>query len=96
MAIEGNEAAALHARLRERNARVRSECVATARAHATATGKQVFDLETLERMVDLSTEGRLATIDARRDRFEYLYYVDCPSLMTLAELAARIRDLTSW
>ena len=96
MAIEGDDAAALHARVSERNARVRAERLATARAEAAARGKQVFDLEALERMVDTSSDGKLAPVEARRDRFEYMYYVDNPSLMTLAELAALIRDLASW
>jgi hypothetical protein len=96
MAIEGDDAAALHARVSERHARVRAERLAAARADADARGKQVFDLDALERLVDTSSEGELAPVDARHDRFEYMYYVDHPSLMTLAELAALIRDLKSW
>ncbi|HEU4732605.1 MAG TPA: hypothetical protein VFT22_32140 [Kofleriaceae bacterium] len=96
MAIEGKDALALHARLKERNAKLRAERLTAARAEAEARGKQAFDLETLERMVDTSSEGRLAPVEERRERFEYMYYVDNPSLMTLAELAALIRELASW
>jgi hypothetical protein len=96
MAIEGKDALELHAQLKERNARVRAERLAAARAEADARGKQAFDLEALERLVDTSSEGRLAPVEVRRDRFEYMYYVDNPSLMTLGELAALIRELASW
>jgi hypothetical protein len=96
MAIEGKDADALHEQLGERNARLRAERLAAARAEAELRGKQAFDLEALELLVDTSSEGRLAPVERRRDRFEYMYYVDNPSLMTLAELAALIRDLSSW
>jgi hypothetical protein len=96
MAIEGKDALALHEQIGERNARSRAERLAAARAEAELRGKQAFDLEALEQLVDTSSEGRLAPIEKRRDRFAYMYYVDNPSLMTLAELAALIRDLRSW
>lgn len=96
MAIEGKDAVALHARVSERNARVRAERLAAARAEADARGKERFDLVALERMVDTSSEGVMAAFDVRHDRFAYMYYVDNPSLMTLVELAALVRDLKSW
>ncbi|HET7501358.1 MAG TPA: hypothetical protein VFK02_10160 [Kofleriaceae bacterium] len=35
-------------------------------------------------------------VETRRERFEYMYHVDNPSLMSLAELAALTRELGSW
>jgi len=96
MAIEGKEAIALHEQLGERHARLRAKRLAAARAEAEARGKQAFDLEALEELVDTSSGGRLASVERRHERFEYMYYVDNPSLTTLAELAALIRDLHSW
>jgi hypothetical protein len=96
MAIERKDVISQHEQLGARNARIRAERLAAARALADARGKQAFDLEALEQLVDTSSEGRVTPIERRHERFEYMYYVDNPSFMTLAELAELIRDLNSW
>jgi hypothetical protein len=96
MTIEGKDADALFEQLGERDAKARADRLAAARAEAAVRGKQAFDLEALEQLVDTSRNGRLAPVERRRARFETMYYVDNPSLMSLAELAALIRELNSW
>ena len=67
-----------------------------ARSDAQARGKEPFDLEKLEQLCDTSSEGRLDPVDERQARFEYLYYVQHPSFMTLQELAELISRLSRW
>jgi hypothetical protein len=96
MVLKGKDALALHARAREEDARKRRERLAAARAEADARGKEPFDLAALERLVDTSSEGRVAPAEARHDRFEYMYYVENPGLMTIAELARLVQELNAW
>jgi len=72
------------------------EQLASARAIAVARGKEPFDLEKLEAMCDTSHEGRLAPRDERHAEFERKYYVQYPDVMTLAELAEKIDELSRW
>ena len=78
-----------------RNAEARAKQLADAKAAAPA-GKEPFDLARLETMCDTSREGQLDPVDARRDKYEYMYYVDFPKLMTLADLAAKVSELGRW
>jgi hypothetical protein len=80
----------------QRNARRRVEALAKARTEATARGKEPFDLEALERRCDTSSEGRMDPDDVRRERFEYMYYVEYPSIVTIAELARLIEQTNKW
>lgn len=81
----------------EQDERARAERLADARLAADACGKEPFDLATLERMIDTRTkDGRLPPLEERRAFFEYRYYVERPSVMTLAQLALLHRDLKQW
>ena len=95
--LTGQDAIALHDRLRADSERDRAEQLAAARADAAARGKEPFDLDTLERIVDTSSpDGNLAPVATRRARLEYQYYVDNPRISTLAEFALLLRDLRQW
>lgn len=74
----------------------RAEQLAGSKADAAARGKEPFDLATLEQMCDTSSEGRLAPLEKRRVDFEYMYYVNNPSIMTLADFAALIERVKKW
>jgi hypothetical protein len=97
MSVKGKDALDLMRRIREDNERGRSERLAAARTDADARGKEPFDLGTVERMVDTSTDdGNLPPTAKRREFLEYLYYVDHPSMMTLSELALLLRETKRW
>ena len=94
--LEGKEALELHEALKQRNAERRAKALAEARAEAAGRGKQPFDLTALEQLCDTSSEGRVDPIDVRQDRYEHMYYVEYPDLMTLAELAKKIEEINKW
>jgi hypothetical protein len=97
MSREGSDGLGLLRRFREDNERTRGERLAAARTDADARGKEPFDLGTVERMVDTSTDdGHLSPAAKRRELLEYIYYVDHPSMMTLAELALLLRETRRW
>jgi hypothetical protein len=77
-------------------ARTRADQIAAAKADAEARGKQPFDLAALEALCDLSRDGRLAPPDELRTEHEWMYYVRCTSLMTLAEYAERVTEQSRW
>ena len=74
----------------------RATWLADAKVEATKRGKEPFDLTKLEIMCDTSSEGRLDPVEERQARFEYLYYVQHPELMTLEELAQHIERTSKW
>lgn len=96
MTLTGDEAWAFHAELRARQEKERAETLASAKVDAEARNKEPFDLGRLESMADTSSEGRLAPDDVRHARFEYMYYVDYPDILTLEEFAAKLRWLNTW
>jgi hypothetical protein len=96
MTISGKEAEAMMEEIRARNARVRAEALARAKAEAAARGKEPFDLEKLETMCDTTSEGRLDPIEERRARFEEMYYVSYPKILTLTDFARKVNELNKW
>lgn len=84
------------AEIRERNARVRAEALARARSEAAANGKEPFDLEKLETMCDTTTNGRVDPIEERHARFEEMYYVSYPKILTIADFARKVNELNRW
>jgi hypothetical protein len=95
--VTGQAALDLHERLKREDEQQRAAELATERAAADARGKEPFDLETLERMVDTSSpDGNLAPLDERRARLEHRYYVNHPQIKTLAELALLLREERPW
>jgi hypothetical protein len=84
--------AQVHAEARKQAA----EQLAEAKADAARRGKEPFDLAKLETMADTSSEGRMDPEAERHARFEHMYYVRFPKLMTLEELAREIEELNKW
>jgi hypothetical protein len=91
-----NEGKSVIDEILERNRRLMAEQLAKAKADAQANGKEPFDLEALERLCDTSGDGVVAPIDERRARFEYKYYVENPSIRTIADFAALLRRAYSF
>lgn len=96
MTLTGKDAADLMAQLRERNAKQRSDELATAKADAEAKGKERFDLAKLESLVDTSSEGRVDPIEERRARFEEMYYTEYPDVRTIVAFAEKVRERNKW
>lgn len=94
--LEGKEAAEYLRAGIERDKKVRAERLAKARADAATRGKEPFDLDKLEKLCDTSSEGRVDPRDIRQDRFEHMYYVEQPQILTLAELAQHIEEISKW
>jgi hypothetical protein len=94
--LEGDEALKLHEELKRKNAERRRKALEDERRAAATRGKEPFDLDALERLCDTSSEGRLDPVDERRDRYEYGYYVEHPSIMTIAEYAEYITSASKW
>lgn len=94
--LEGDEAQALYEEIVRREEIASNEALARAKADAAARGKEPFDLEKLEKLCDTSSEGRLAPLEERRADFEYQYYVNRPSVMTIGEFAALIEERNKW
>ena len=85
-------AAKVHAEARQR----RADQLAAAKADAARRGKEPFELAKLEALCDTSREGRVDPVDTRRARFEDLYYVHYPDVLTLADFARKVEELNRW
>jgi hypothetical protein len=94
MTLVGKDALEFAERVARENAAKRVDAIA--RAKQAAVGKEPFDLATLETMCDTSSEGRTAPVAAREAKFEEMYDVDYPALMTLADFARKVNELTRW
>jgi hypothetical protein len=94
--LTGKEAWAFIEELDARNAKERAARLARAKADAAARGKEPFDLARLESMADTSSEGRMDPEESRRARFEEMYYVHYPDLMTIEDFAAVVEVLNKW
>jgi hypothetical protein len=79
-----------------RDAEKKAERLSKAKAEAASRGKEPFDLAKLETMCDTSTDGRVDPIESRNERFEWMYYVSNPDMMTLKELAELVTHLSRW
>jgi hypothetical protein len=93
MPIAGKEALAFAAELARRNAELRAERLAAARRDPLARGKEPFNLARLETTCDTSNEGRMAPAPVRRERFEEMYYVDFPAILTLEDFSREVDQL---
>ncbi len=96
MTLTGKEARAFLEEIWARSAKERAERLVRAKADAAARGKEPFDLGKLETMADTSSEGRMDPEENRRARFEEMYYVDYPDLLTIEDFARKVEELTKW
>ena len=96
MPLTGKDAWAFAAELAARNKQESEERLARAKAEAAERGKEPFDLAKLETMADTSSEGRMDPEAERHARFEYMYYVDYPKIMTIEDFAAKVEELNKW
>jgi hypothetical protein len=94
--ISGKESEALMAEIRERNAKARADALAKAKADAAARGKEPFDLAKLETMADTTSQGIVDAEDVRRARFEEMYYVEYPNILTIEAFAEKVEELNKW
>jgi hypothetical protein len=92
MTLTGKDAEKFVAETQARVRAEREDALASAKAAADARRKEPFDLDKLETMCDTSSEGRLDARDRRVRRFEELYYVHYPDILTLAEFARKITE----
>lgn len=76
--------------------RVRAEKLAVSKDEATRRGKEPFDFAVLESMCDTSHGGLRIPAEERYAEYEYMYYVDYPSCMTLKEFAEFVNVLNQW
>jgi hypothetical protein len=96
MHLDDEEATALLEEIGRRNTERRTERLAAAKRDAAARGKEPFDLAKLETMCDTSSEGRMDPEPVRQERFEELYYVRFPQILTLEDFASEVDELNKW
>jgi hypothetical protein len=97
MPLTGKEALEFHRALRRQAEQERQEQLAKAKSDAASRGKEPFDLAKLEQLgADTTDQGRLDPEDERRARFEEMYYVDYPDIMTLEEFVPHVNELNKW
>lgn len=94
--MEDEEARAFMAEIGRRNDKLRAERLAAAKRDAAARGKEPFDLAKLETMCDTSSEGRMDPEPVRHERFEEMYYVQFPQILTLEDFARKVDELNKW
>lgn len=95
--LTGSEALEFLRRLRERNDADRAARLAQAKVDAALRGKEPFAYEKLSALAqtvfDMTTH---MTHAERASYFEEMYYVDYPSMMSIAELAEHVNVLSQW
>ena len=96
MPLEGKEALEFTAEIGRLNAELSAERLATAKRDAAARGKEPFDLAKLETMCDTSSEGRMDPEPVRHERFEEMYYVHYPQILSLEDFARKVDELNKW
>ena len=96
MPLEDKEALEFTAEIGRRNAELSADRLAAARRDAAARGKEPFDLAKLETMCDTSSEGRMDPEPVRHERFEEMYYVSYPQILTLEDFAREVEELNQW
>ncbi|HZJ64541.1 MAG TPA: hypothetical protein VFD36_13560 [Kofleriaceae bacterium] len=96
MPLEGKEALEFTAEIGRRNAELYARQLAAAKRDAAARGKEPFDLARLETMCDTSSEGRMDPEPVRHERFEEMYYLHFPDVMTLEDFAREVDELNKW
>ena len=96
MTLTGKDAEAFVAELRERNTKIRADALDRAKTDAALAGKERFDLAKLEALADTSREGKLDPVEERRAKFEEMYYVEYPDVMTIKDFAKKVAERNSW
>jgi hypothetical protein len=96
MILEDKEARALTAEIGRRNAELHAQRLAAAKRDAAARAKEPFDLARLETMCDTSSEGRMDPELVRYERFEEMYYLYFPAILTLEDFARKVDELNKW
>ena len=96
MTLTGKDARDFLEKIWARDAKEQAERLARAKADAAARGKEPFDLARLETMADTSSEGRMDPEEDRRARFERMYYVDYPDILTIEDFARKVEELNKW
>ncbi|UKE51242.1 hypothetical protein KCU57_02335 [Xanthomonas translucens] len=94
--LKGADALALHKKLKERNAALRSAELDSAKALAHESGKERFNLEKLESICDTTQAGRITDPNDRQAIYEQMYYVEHPKISTLQEFARIVVTISSW
>lgn len=100
MALKGKEAEEFFAKIAREVEQSRLDRLAATKAAkkvADAQGKEPFDLKKLEEMCNTTNSADVeAPIERRYEKFERLYYVNYPNVLTLAEFALVVTELNSW
>jgi hypothetical protein len=96
MPLEGKAALEFSAEITRRNAELHAQQLAAAKRDAAARGKEPFELAKLETKCDTSSEGRMAPEPVRHERFEDMYYLQFPDILTLEDFAREVDELTKW
>lgn len=83
--------------MRERNDADRAARLAQAKADAALRGKELYEYEKLRALAQTLYDTTTHMTDAERaSYFEEMYYVDYPSMMSIAELAEHVNVLSRW
>jgi hypothetical protein len=96
MPLTGDDAENLLNGLLDKAKLEREERFVTAKADAHARGKEPFYLAKLESIACTAYDGRLGAVEERQARLEEMYYVHHPDVMTLAEFAKIVDELSKW
>lgn len=96
MPLEGKEALEFSEEIARRNAEQQARRLEAAKRDAATRGKEPFDLAKLETMCDTSSEGRMDPEPVRQKRFEEMYYVGFPEILTLEDFARKVDELNKW
>jgi hypothetical protein len=94
--LKGEAALAFHRQLKEHTAQDRSARLQAAKAQAASTGKEVFDLQKLEKLYDTTDRGRLIDVAERTVIYEYMYYVEYPQAASLDAFARSLSEIDNW
>lgn len=95
--LTGKEALEFVEKLKKEDEARTKAALEKARSEAESRGKEPFDLAKLETMCDTSEwQGRIDPPETRHARYEYMYYVAHPEIMTLRELADLVTLSSRW
>jgi hypothetical protein len=92
--LRGEEANVYFESMKQPQAEERAAALARGKADAEARGKEPFDLEKLETM-DHTGKG-VEPDDRQRARYEHMYYVEYPDVMTIEAFAKLVAERTDW
>jgi hypothetical protein len=95
MTLTGKDAKDFVDKIRREEDAKRAEALARRKEEAAERGKEPFDLAKLETMCAIDALGHM-TPEERFSNLEYMYYVNSPKLMTLAEFAEKLDAFTRY